>query len=81
MPASEAFGDEATAAFSFTRSMAVDDFVDMLATYSAVITATPAERDADLAHARAEVARLFPAGGPLEVPMRTRCWRAIRQPR
>jgi SAM-dependent methyltransferase len=81
MPGGAAFGNVTTDAFIFSRPMTTDDFVDMLATYSALITATPAERDAELAHARGEIARLFPHGGPLAVPMRTRCWRADRLPR
>lgn len=64
--------------FPFVRRMAVDDVVGMAATYSAVITAGEADRQAVLATARATV--LAQSGGAAEIdfPMRTWAWRADR---
>jgi hypothetical protein len=49
-----------------------------MATYSAVITASEAERAATLDRARAEITKRFPGASSIEIPMRTRCWRAER---
>jgi SAM-dependent methyltransferase len=75
------FGDIETASFTFTRRMTVGDFVDMLATYSNAITASPQDRAAGLAHARAVLERRFPGATEIDVPMRSRCVRADRLPR
>jgi SAM-dependent methyltransferase len=77
----ELFGSVESASFSFTRRMTISDFVDMLATYSGAITATPQDRAAGLAHARAVLDRRFPGADEIEVPMRSRCFRADRLPR
>jgi SAM-dependent methyltransferase len=78
LPTSGEFGNVAQEAFTYTKTMSPDEFIDLLATYSAVITASEAERAARLGEVRSELDRLFPGGGPIEVPMRTRCWRADR---
>jgi SAM-dependent methyltransferase len=78
LPRTGQFGDTAQETFTFTRTMSVDEFTDLLATYSVLITATDQDRAADLGRVRAELDRMFPGGGPIEVPMRTRCWRADR---
>ena len=78
LPRTGQFGDTAQEAFTFTRTMPVDEFIDLLATYSALITASDQDRAADLGRVRSELDRLFPGRGPIEVPMRTRCWRADR---
>ena len=78
LPVTGQFGSIAQESFSFTRTMSADEFIDLLATYSALITASEAERAEDLGRVRSELDRLFPGGGPIEVPMRTRCWRADR---
>ncbi len=67
--------------FTFTRTMTVTDYVDLQATYSRLITASAQERAAKLARVRTALDRLFPDGGMIDVPMRTRCWRAERAPR
>ena len=61
--------------------MTVPDIVDMLATYSGVITASPEARAAGRARAAAALAAEFPGAAELEVPMRSRCWRADRATR
>jgi SAM-dependent methyltransferase len=79
LPEGHPFEAVATSSFGFTRTMSVDDFVDMLATYSAIITASEQERAAELARVRAELDRRFPGASCIDVPMRTQCWRADRQ--
>jgi SAM-dependent methyltransferase len=81
LPATGLFGDVATASFQFTRTMTVGALVDMLATYSRVITASPEDRAAGLARARAALAQRFPGADEIEVPMRAFCWRADRADR
>lgn len=66
------------ASFGFTRRMPVDDVVEMIATYSAVITSPGPQRDALLDAARAKLAERFPGEVEIEVPMRTWCYRADR---
>jgi SAM-dependent methyltransferase len=78
LPEGHPFECVTTSSFGFTRTMSVDDFVDMLATYSAIITASERERAAELAGARAELDRRFPGARHIDVPMRTQCWRADR---
>ncbi len=70
-----------TASFRFTRPMAISDIVGMLATYSGMITASPQDRAAGLARARAALEQRFPGAAEIEVPMRAWCWRADRVPR
>jgi hypothetical protein len=61
--------------------MTIDDFVDMYATTSRLITASPQDRAAALARARATMRERFPGAARIDVPMRSRCWRADRVPR
>jgi SAM-dependent methyltransferase len=70
-----------TQSFRFTRTMTTEDFVAMLGTYSAVITATAPTRDAAFDRVRTALAERFPGAGEVEVPMATWCWRADRVPR
>jgi SAM-dependent methyltransferase len=70
-----------TATFRFTRRMTVADLVDWLMTYSRVITASEQIRTAGRRRAAAALAEQFPGASEVEVPMRTRCWRADRVPR
>jgi SAM-dependent methyltransferase len=78
---SELFGTVESESFSFTRRMTIDDFVDMLATYSGAITASPPDRDAGLARARTVLERRFPGASQIDVPMRSHCFCADRLPR
>jgi SAM-dependent methyltransferase len=78
LPRTGQFGHAAQESFSFTRTMSPGELVDLLATYSQVITASEPDRAEGLGWVRSELDRLFPGGGPIEVPMRTRCWRADR---
>jgi SAM-dependent methyltransferase len=81
LPDTGLFGNAETASFGFVRPMTISDMIGLLATYSAVITASPDDRAARLAHARASLEERFPDGGEIDVPMRAWCWRADRAPR
>jgi len=78
LPDPALFGNIETSVFRFSRSMPVGDVVDMLATYSGIITASREARQAGRARAAAALAAEFPGVAELEVPMRSRCWRADR---
>jgi SAM-dependent methyltransferase len=78
LPTTGSFGNVVQESFTFTRVMTAGDFTDLLGTYSMLITASEQDRAADLDWVRSELDRLFPGGGPIEVPMRSRCWRADR---
>jgi len=78
LPDTGLFGPAVTASFRFTRPMTIEGIVDMLATYSGVITAEPGERAAALAYARDRLEQQFPRAGEIDVPMRAWCWRADR---
>jgi SAM-dependent methyltransferase len=72
------FAGRATASFGFTRRMSVDDVVEMVATYSAVITAPAEVRERLLTTTREKLTRRFPGAREIDLPMRTWCWRADR---
>jgi ubiquinone/menaquinone biosynthesis C-methylase UbiE len=83
LPAGSPFGPAETASFGVTRTMAVADVLDWLATNSAFITSSPASQAAS--RARCEEALLSrattPPGGTVpvvEMPTRSWCWRAAR---
>jgi SAM-dependent methyltransferase len=75
------FGNVEKASFGLTRRMTVDDVIGMLATYSGAITASPQQRAAALAAARAVLEQRFPGAGEIDVPMRSQCFRADRRVR
>jgi len=64
--------------FGYTRTMRVDDVVDMVATYSAVITADTDTRTALLDATRARLDARFPGATEIGLPIRTWCFRADR---
>jgi ubiquinone/menaquinone biosynthesis C-methylase UbiE len=78
LPDDGSFRNVETESFAYTASMAVDDVVAMLGTYSAVITATDEERRAGLERSRVVVEREFPGQDIIDVPIRSWCWRADR---
>jgi SAM-dependent methyltransferase len=81
LPEGQPFDGIGTTSFGFTRKMAIGDVVDLMATYSGVITASPADRAAGLARARAALQERFPAVTEIDVPLRASCWRADRADR
>jgi SAM-dependent methyltransferase len=81
LPDHTLFRNIETHVFRFSRYMPVADIADMLATYSGIITASPEARNAGRARAAAALAAQFPGAAELEVPMRSRCWRADRASR
>jgi SAM-dependent methyltransferase len=81
LPPGAPFTDVATGSFGYTRTMRVDDVVDWLATNSAFITASPADREEGMARCRAALAARADAESRIEVPMLSWCWRADRVPR
>lgn len=78
LPDQTLFTNIETHVFRFSRYMPVTDIVDMLGTYSEVITASPDLRNIGRARAAAALAEQFPGAAELEMPMRSRCWRADR---
>ncbi len=72
------FAGASIATFRYRRQMTISDIVALLATYSSVITAAPQDREERLAEARAALDQRFPGAETVEVPMRSRCWRADR---
>jgi SAM-dependent methyltransferase len=81
LPEPVLFGNFETQTFQFVRRMSIPDLVDWLTTYSQVITATDEVKATGRARATAELAEQFPGAAEVEVPMRSRCWRADRVPR
>jgi SAM-dependent methyltransferase len=64
--------------FPSTRRMTLDEVVEMAGTYSAVITASPDDREAVLARARSMLRERFAGAAEIDFPMRSWCWRADR---
>jgi SAM-dependent methyltransferase len=81
LPDGAPFDNVETASFSFTRPMAVGDVVEQVGTYSDLITASPRDRAAGLARTRKLLSQRFPGAAEIDVPMRSRCWRADRTSR
>jgi len=78
LPDTALFRDVQTTSVQFSRRMAVNDVIDMLATYSAIITASEADRAAAKARLRADLDARFDGAAEIDVPMRSLCWRADR---
>jgi ubiquinone/menaquinone biosynthesis C-methylase UbiE len=70
-----------TETFRFTRRMSIPDLVEWLTTYSHVITASDEVKADGRTRATAALAAEFPGAVEIEVPTRSRCWRADRAPR
>jgi SAM-dependent methyltransferase len=81
LPESAPFENVAVSSFGYSRVMDVDDIVGWLATNSAFIRASPADREVGMARCRD--ALLARSGGErlVEMPVRSWCWRADRVPR
>jgi len=78
LPEPQIFHDIARETFRFVRTMAVEDVVAMLGTYSRAIIASADDRARALAEARAALDSRFPGADTIDIPMRAWCWRADR---
>jgi SAM-dependent methyltransferase len=82
MPAEvELFENIISTSFGFTRTMTIGHIVDMLGTYSGLITATAEQRAAGLARAGSALEERSAGNGTIDMPMRAWCWRADRAKR
>jgi hypothetical protein len=63
---------------TFTKTMAAEDVVALLGTYSGLVTASPAERAEALGRAKTALAARFGSLSAIDVPMHSVCWRADR---
>jgi ubiquinone/menaquinone biosynthesis C-methylase UbiE len=72
------FGNVDTCVIDWSRSMSKEELVGLAATYSTWITASADKRDAEMERVRGvlDTAELRDI---IEMPMRCRCWRAIRR--
>ena len=78
LPDGAEFSNVATASFRFTRTITVTDVTEWLATNSAFITASAADRAGGLARCRAALLERTGGAEVVEMPMRSWCWRADR---
>jgi SAM-dependent methyltransferase len=78
LPEPQIFHNIARETFRFVRTMAADDVVAMVGTYSRVIVAAADDRAQRLAEARAALEARFPGAETIDVPIRSWCWRADR---
>jgi SAM-dependent methyltransferase len=78
LPDGAEFADQEAASFRFSRTVSVDDALAWLASNSAFITASAADRAAGLARCREALERRAGDSSMVETPMRSWCWRARR---
>jgi hypothetical protein len=78
LPDGAEFGARQAASFRFTRTVSLDDLLEWLATNSAFIAASAADRAAGLASCRSVLAQRAGDSPVIEMPMRSWCWRARR---
>jgi SAM-dependent methyltransferase len=78
LPPGAEFTRAEAASFRFIRTLAVDDVLEWLATNSAFITASAADRAAGLDRCRAALLSQTGGADVIEMPMRSWCWRAER---
>jgi len=75
-----AFGTPRVCAIAWMRPMTADDLVGLAGTYSGVITMERRERERWMATVARAAARLTGDGARVvDLPMRCRCWRAVRR--
>jgi len=78
LPDGAEFDDQQAASFHFSRTVSVDDTLAWLASNSAFITASAADRAAGLARCREQLERRAGDSSMIEMPMRSWCWRATK---
>ena len=81
LPDGSPFTNIETHTFHYSRPMTPSALVDMLTTYSAIITANPEFVARGRARATAALAAEFPGATVIELPIRSYCWRADRTSR
>ena len=81
LPDGSPFANIETETFRYSRPMTPADIVEMLTTYSAVITAEPEFIARGRERGTAALAAQFPGADVIELPIRSYCWRADRLPR
>jgi SAM-dependent methyltransferase len=81
LPDGSPFTNIETSTFYYSRRMTPAAVVDMLTTYSAVITADPEYVAIGRDRALAAVRAAFPGAEEIDLPVRSYCWRADRLPR
>ena len=79
LPDGAEFADQEAASFHFSRTVSIDDALAWLASNSAFITASAADRAAGLASCREALERRAADASMIEMPMRSWCWRARRR--
>jgi SAM-dependent methyltransferase len=80
-PAESPFTNIETMTFHYSRPMTPADIVDMLTTYSLVITADAESVALGRARAAAALAEQFPDSATIDLPIASHCWRADRTAR
>jgi len=78
LPAGSPFVDLESELVSWSLPMTGDQLVGLAGTYSSTITLAPRQRERELARVRA-VAESISGTDPVGLPMRCRCWRAVRE--
>ena len=78
LPAGAPFGDLDDCAIAWTLPMTREDLVGLAGTYSSLITMAPGPRGRELDRV-SRIAEEIVAGGEVAMPMRCRCWRAVRR--
>jgi SAM-dependent methyltransferase len=78
LPGRAPFTDLDHCTIAWTLPMTREDLVGLAGTYSSTIIMAPEERDRELARVRRGAEELV-AGDVVAMPMRCRCWRAVRR--
>jgi SAM-dependent methyltransferase len=78
LPDGAEFAGQETASFRFSRMVSIDDALAWLASNSAFITASAADRAAARASCRDALERRAGNSTVIEMPLRSSCWRARR---
>lgn len=81
LPPGSPFVDVETTEVTVVRTTAREDVLALLGTYSRSILAGAQDRAQARLHAEAVLAARFGDAGPVELPVRARCWRATRRAR
>jgi SAM-dependent methyltransferase len=81
LPAGAPFRDLDSTVVRWTLPRTEEELVGLTETYSAMITLAPGERAAEQDRIRGRIAAFAAerGAGPYDIPMRCRCWRAVRR--